>query len=302
MKVDFLTRSLLYLPAHKEHLIQNALKSGADMLALDLEDSCQPFENKQLGRDNIIKFLNEGLLEGHKIFPRVNDRESGELLKDVHQLALPGISGFIYPKCTNGQDIYFIGKLLETIEYEKHIPVGYFKLIPLIETTGAVANINNVCESCPERIIAVGFGAEDYMSDLGGRHNEGSNSIFSARAIIANAAKAHDIVPLDIVHMKVHDLEDLEREMNVARDLGYEGKMLVHPKEIPVCHKCFSPSEDQVKWAEEIVFLSDEARKEGRGVAYLNNKFIGPPMLKMAEDILKKAKLCVVNKSVSSSL
>lgn len=292
MKVDFLTRSLLYLPAHKEHLIENALKSGADMLALDLEDSCQPFENKQLGRDSIIKFLNAGLLEGQKVFPRVNDRESGELLKDVYQLALPGITGFIYPKCTNGQDIYFIGKLLETIEYERHIPVGYFKLIPLIETTGAVANINEVCEACPERIIAVGFGAEDYMSDLGGRHDGVGNSIFSARAIIANAAKAHGIVPLDIVHMKVHDLEDLEREMNVARDLGYEGKMLVHPKEIQPCHKCFSPSEEQVEWAKEIIFLSEEAVREGRGVAYMNNKFIGPPMLKMAQDILKKNDLC----------
>ena len=92
MKVEFLTRSLLYLPAHKEHLVENALKSGADMLALDLEDSCQPFENKQLGRDTILKFLKEGLLEGHKVFPRVNDRESGELLKDVYQLTLPGLS------------------------------------------------------------------------------------------------------------------------------------------------------------------------------------------------------------------
>lgn len=292
MKVDYLTRSLLYLPAHKEHLMYNAIKSGADMLALDLEDSCQPFENKQIGRDSIVKFLNEGLLEGKKVFPRVNDRESGELLKDICQLTLLGVTGFIYPKCTNGQDIYFIGKLLETIEYEKHIPVGYFKLIPLIETTGAVANINEVCESCPERIIAVGFGAEDYMTDLGGRHDNVGNSIFSARAIIANAAKAHDIVPLDIVHMKVHDLEDLEREMNIARDLGYEGKMLVHPKEIPVCHKCFSPSKEQVEWAEEVVFLCEEAKKEGRGVAYKNNKFIGPPILKMAQDILRKAKLC----------
>lgn len=291
MKVDYLTRSLLYLPAHKEHLMHNALKSGADMLALDLEDSCQPYENKQLGRDTIIRFLKEGLFDGKKVFPRVNDRESGELLKDVYQLTLVGITGFIYPKCTNGQDIYFIGKLLETIEYEKHIPVGYFKLIPLIETTGAVAKINEVCESCPERIIAVGFGAEDYMSDLGGRHDDKGNSIFSARAIIANAAKAHGIAPLDIVHMKVHDLDDLEQEMVVARDLGYEGKMLVHPKEIPVCHKCFSPSEEQVKWAEEVVALSEEAIKEGRGVAYKNDKFIGPPMLKMANEILRKHKL-----------
>lgn len=291
MKVDYLTRSLLYLPAHKEHLIQNALNSGADMLALDLEDSCQPNENKQVARDNIIKFLNEGLFDGKKIFPRVNDRESGELLKDVYQLAVMGITGFVYPKCTSGKDVYFIGKLLETIEYERNIPVGYFKLIPLIETTGAVSNINDVCESCPERIIAVGFGAEDYMTDLGGRHDDLGNSIFTARAIIANAAKSHDIIPLDIVHMKVHDLEDLEREMNVARSLGYEGKMLVHPKEIPICHRCFSPSEEQVKWAEEIIFLSEEAVKEGRGVAYKNNKFIGPPMLKMAKNIIEKNRL-----------
>ncbi len=78
----------------------------------------------------------------------------------------------------------------------------------------------------------------------------------------------------------------------MAKDLGYEGKMLVHPKEIPICHKCFSPSDEQVKWAEEIVFLSEETEKEGRGVAYMNNKFIGPPMLKMAQDILEKSKLC----------
>ncbi len=291
MKVDYLTRSLLYLPAHKEHLIHNALKSGADMLALDLEDSCQPNENKQIGRDNIVRCLNEGLLEGKKVFPRVNDRESGELLKDIYQLTLKGITGFVYPKCTTGKDIYFIGKLLETIEYEKHIPIGYFKLIPLIETTGAVANINEVCQSCPERIIAVGFGAEDYMTDLGGQHDDNGNSIFTARAIIANAAKAHGIIPLDIVHMQVHDLEDLEREMIVARSLGYEGKMLVHPKEIPVCHQVFSPSAEQVEWAEEIVSLSEEAIREGRGVAYKNNKFIGPPMLKMAKNILQKNKL-----------
>lgn len=291
MKVDYLTRSLLYLPAHKDHLLQKAVSCGADMLALDIEDSCQPKENKQIARDNIIKYVKQGWFSGQKIFPRVNDRESGELLKDVYQLTIQGVTGFIYPKSTNGQDVYFIGKLLETIEYEKGFPVGTFKLIPLIETTGAVAHINDICEACPERVIAVGFGAEDYMTDLGGLHDANGSSIYVARAIIANAAKAHEIVPLDIVHMQVHDLDDLQREMDVARRLGYEGKMLVHPKEIEPCHKCFSPTEAQVAWAEEIVVLSEEAVREGRGVAYKNNKFIGPPMLKMAKEILLKNKV-----------
>lgn len=293
MIVDYLTRSLLYLPAHKDKLMQNAAQSGADMLALDVEDSCQPQENKQIARDNIIKFVTNGFFENKKVFPRVNDRESGELLKDVYQLTIPGIEGFIYPKSKCGQDVYFIGKLLETIEYEKNYPIGTFKLIPLIETTGAVANINEICEACPERVIAVGFGAEDYMTDLGGQHDSCGDSIFVARAIIANAAKAHEIVPLDIVHMQVHDLDDFERESAIARKLGYGGKMLVHPKEIPICHKIFSPSEEQVEWAKEIITLTDEAIREGRGVAYKNNKFIGPPMLKMAQDILRQHEIAI---------
>lgn len=291
-KVDYLTRTLLYLPAHKEHLMENAAKSEADMLALDIEDSCQPVENKQIARDNIVRLISQGLFEGRKVFPRVNDRESGELLKDVYQLTIPGITGFIYPKSKNGKDVYFIGKLLETIEYEKGFPVGTFKLIPLIETTGAVANINDICEACPERVIAVGFGAEDYMSDLGGIHDANGDSILMARATIANSAKAHDIVPLDIVHMKVHDMEDLEREILVARRLGYEGKMIVHPKEIPLCHKYFSPTEEQIEWAKEMLRLSEEAIAEGRGVAVKDNKFIGPPMVIMAKEILKKADMC----------
>jgi Citrate lyase beta subunit len=120
MKVDYLTRTLLYLPAHKDRLMENAAKSGADMLALDIEDSCQPSSNKQIARDNIIKYISEGYFNGMKVFPRVNDRESGELLKDIYQLTIEGVTGFIYPKSKSGNDVYFIGKLLETIEYEKN--------------------------------------------------------------------------------------------------------------------------------------------------------------------------------------
>ncbi len=280
MKIDYLTRSLLYLPAHKDRLMENAAASNADMLALDIEDSCQPESNKQIARDNIVKYVSKGYFKDKKVFPRVNDRESGELLKDIHQLTIEGISGFIYPKSKTGLDVYFIGKLLETIEYEKKLPIGYFKLIPLIETTGAVVNIKDICSVCPERVIAVGFGAEDYMSDLGGKHDEGSQSIYAARSIIALTAKSYDIAPLDIVHMKVHDLEDLEREIIIARDLGYVGKMIVHPKEIELCHKYFSPTKEEIEWAKEILLLSEEAIKEGRGVAVKNNKFIGPPWSK----------------------
>ena len=131
----------MFVPAHNDRLMSSAARVDADVLLLDIEDSVQPAANKQVARDNILRYLADGRFRGRVLYPRVNDRESGELLRDVYQLTVEGIAGFMYPKSKKGEDIYFFGKLLETIEYEKGFPIGTFKIIPLIETTGAVMNI-----------------------------------------------------------------------------------------------------------------------------------------------------------------
>ena len=140
-------RSLMFVPGHNERLMQSASRSEADVLLLDIEDSVQPVANKQLARDMIYQWVKEGKFNDHRVFPRVNDRESGQLLKDVYQLTIEGIHGFMYPKSKKGEDVYFFSKLLETIEYEKGIPVGTFKIIPLIETAAAVLNAQEICQA-----------------------------------------------------------------------------------------------------------------------------------------------------------
>lgn len=284
---DHLFRSLMFVPAHNERLMNSATRTPADVLLLDIEDSVQPAENKQIARDNILRYIAEGRFNGRSLYPRINDRESGHLLQDVYQLTVPGIEGFVYPKATCGQDIYFIGKLLETIEYEKGVPIGTFKLIPLIETTGAVINIQEICKAC-SRVVAVAFGCEDLVTDLQGQHDIDGKSIYTARAMIAMAARACGIYPIDTVHIHVHDLEDLEKNLILSKQLGFEGMLVLNPKELPLVHQYYSPSEEEVKWAEEMIALSNAAFTEGRGVAVKDNKFIGPPMLKMAKQILKK--------------
>jgi citrate lyase subunit beta/citryl-CoA lyase len=288
---DYLMRSLMFVPAHNEKLMDSALRRDADVLLLDIEDSVQPVENKQIARDNIEKYVKEGKFKNKIVFPRVNDRESGHLLKDVYQLTLDGIEGFMYPKSKKGEDIYFFGKLLETIEYEKKIPRHTFKIIALIETPGAVLNIQEICTACPERLVAVAFGCEDYITELGGKHDLESQSIFSARSIIAMGAKANNVIPIDTVHIRVHDLEDLERNLIIGRNLGFEGMLVLNPKEIPLVHQYYSPSEEEVAWATEMLQLSEEAVLQGKGVAVKDGKFIGPPMVKMAQNILKKHQL-----------
>ncbi len=292
MDVDFNMRSLMFVPSHNDRLMDSANRSNADVLLLDIEDSVQPESNKQIARDNIIKYLREGKFKNKKIFPRINDRESGHLLKDIYQLTIDGVDGFTYPKAQKGEDVYFFGKLLETIEAEKKIPIGTFKIIVLIETAGAVLNIQEICEACPNRTIAVAFGCEDYMTDLQGKHDSEGQSMFSARSIIAMGARASNIIPIDTVHIKVHDLEDLERNLIIAKNLGYEGMLALNPKELPLIHKYFSPSKSEVEWAEEIIKLYNKAEKEGVGVAVIGDKFVGPPMVKMAQNILMKHKIC----------
>lgn len=285
----YLMRSLMFVPAHNKKLLDSSLRRNADVLLLDIEDSVPPVD-KQTARNNILDFIKRPETQGKVIFPRVNDRESGELLKDLYQLTVEGVAGFMYPKSIKAEDVYFVGKLLETIEYEKGIPVGTFKLIPLIETAGAIVNIKEICTAC-SRVVAVAFGCEDYVTDLGGKHDVEGLSIFFARNAIVNAARAAGVLPIDTVHIKVHDLDDLERNLVLSKNLGFEGMLVLNPKELPLVNQYFSPSEEEVAWAEEMVRLTAEAKTEGKGVAVKDNKFIGPPMLKMAEKILRKKDL-----------
>ncbi|HAF28032.1 MAG TPA: CoA ester lyase [Bacteroidales bacterium] len=290
-----LMRSLMFVPGHNERLLKSAAKSDADVLLLDIEDSVQPISNKQIARNKIIEYVKKGAFINHRVFPRINDRESGNLLRDIYQLTISGVHGFMYPKAKKGDDIYFIDKLLETIEYEKGFEIGTFKLIPLIETAAAVLNAQDICKAS-SRVVAIAFGCEDFVSDLEGIHDKEHESLFTPRAMIAMAARASNVIPIDTVHIDVHNLDDLEVNLKVAKKLGFEGMLILNPKELELAHKYFSPSVDEVNDANEMLELYEKAQKEGKGVALKNNRFIGPPMVIMAKKVLAKNKM-ILNKN-----
>lgn len=283
-------RSLMFVPAHNERLMSSAARSEADVLLLDIEDSVQPIINKQIARDMICQWVKQGKFNNHMVIPRINDRESGQLLKDVYQLTIPGVHGFMYPKSKLGEDVYFIDKLLETIEYEKGFEIGTFKLIPLIETAAAVLNAQDICKAS-KRVVAIAYGCEDFIADLEGIHDEAHESLFTPRAIIAMAARATGVIPIDTVHINVHDLVDLEENLKVAKNLGFEGMLVLHPKELELVHRYFSPTEQEVTDAEDMLRLYELSQTEGKGVAIKDGKFIGPPMVIMAKKVIRKHKL-----------
>jgi len=296
-RCDLILRSMMFVPGHNEKLLLSASKSSADALLLDIEDSVMPAPNKEVARKMIKNKVSSGLFKGFHVFPRINDRESGHCLKDVYNLTIPGIEGFVYPKAMHGEDIYFFDKLLETIEYEKNIPVGTFKIIPLIETASAVLNAEDICLAS-KRVLAIAFGCEDFIADLEGIHDDEGKSLFVPRAMIAMAARAVGVIPIDTVNIHVHDLERLERNVKLAKDLGFEGMLVLHPKELEIVHKYFSISEREYKDALEMLKMFDEAKKVNKGVAVFNGKFIGPPMVVAANKIIERYNLIKNRKEV----
>ena len=285
--VNYPLRSLMFVPAHNEKLIQGVIRFDADVIVLDLEDSVQPFQMKQVARDNAEKYIKQGLFKNYKVFIRVNDLESGQILKDVHQLTIEGVEGFLCPKVRTGKDVYFFDKLIETIECEKNIAKNSFKIIPIIETTASVLNAQDICKAS-DRVIAIAFGSEDFITDMHGIHDEEALTLFTARALIVLAARANNVAPIDTACINVHDNEDLERNLILAKKLGFEGMIVLSPKQLPLVHKYFTPSEKEIIEAKEMLKLSEEAEKEAKGVAVMDGKFIGPPLVKRAKNILKK--------------
>jgi citrate lyase subunit beta/citryl-CoA lyase len=196
----------------------------------------------------------------------------------------------MYPKAETGQDIYFFDKLLETVEYEKGIEIGRFKIIALIETASAVLHAEEIAKAS-SRVVAIAFGNEDYLTDIQGQNDKEASPLFTARSMIAMAAHSAKVAPIDTVHIKVHDLEDLEKNLKIASKLGFQGMLVLHPKELPLVHQYYSPTNEEVKEAKEMLVLAGQAREAGEGVAIMNGKFIGPPMIKAAEKVLLKQKL-----------
>ena len=284
---SLLLRSMMFVPGHNERLLLSASRSRVDALILDVEDAVMPISNKQIARDMIREKVSAGLFKDFYVFVRINDRESGHLLKDLYALTIEGVFGFVYPKAYTGQDIYFFDKLLETIEAEKGLPRGKYKIVPLIETSAAVLNAQEICLAS-DRVVAIAFGCEDFIADLEGIHTEAGDSLFVPRALIAMAARATGVVSIDTVHIDVHNLEDFEKNVQLAKELGFEGNLILHPKEIEIAHKYYTPSPEEVEEAREMLRLSKEAEKQGKGVAVLDGKFIGPPMVIAAKKVIEK--------------
>lgn len=244
-------RSLLFVPAHIKKMYATAQDSEADALIYDLEDSCPGEANHQQGIENIIAFGECG----KTTFCRIRNEADIEKVKNY-------VDAIIYPKAE---------------QVESLIEWSSLTIYALIESALGVLDVSNIAR-CVDGLI---FGNEDYFADTG------SKNFSYASDSIVTAAKAYGLPAIDTVHVDVHNLEELEKFCFFAVRRGFDGKLCLHPKEVPIVNRHFTPTEKEYDHAMMVVQLYEEAEQNGRGVAILNGVYVAPPMVKRAKKIIE---------------
>ena len=270
-------RSRLYLPGTQAKLMLNAGIHKPDAIILDLEDSVSPIEKDaaRLIVRNALRTLN---FFGAERMVRINQGKMG--LEDLDAIIPHNVHLVLVPKVENAKQLKAVDDKILSIckKCGRKDPVY---LMPILESAQGILNSLEIAKASRNN-VAIAIGLEDYTADIGvKRTSQGRESLF-ARSQVVNAAKSAGIQAIDTVFSDVNEEGGLRASVKEAKELGFEGKGCIHPRQITPIHEEFAPSKAEIERAKKIVIAFDEAEKKGLGVVALGSKMIDPPVVRRA--------------------
>jgi len=284
-------RTALFVPGTRPDRVDKALKAGADVIIIDLEDAV-PFKLKEETRSKVReKVLEHG---GRKIVVRMNAIGSGFCQGDLDEIIVKELACIMLPKVESPEQVREINHRLLTLEEERGIPPGAVSIIPLIESASGVQRIFPILseKTDPARVLTAAFGAADYSLDLGIEITKQGIELIYPRSRIAVACRASHIEPpLDTPFMiDLKDMEGLKADAMRAKQLGFQGKLCIHPNQIEPCNAIFSPTKEEIEYAERVIQAFEEAEAGGVAAIQLDGKFVDYPVVERARRTLEMAK------------
>jgi citrate lyase subunit beta/citryl-CoA lyase len=285
-----LRRTILFVPASNQRMMEKASKLGADMIILDCEDSV-PLKEKQVAREYASAAFKQYNWGTKEVGIRINGLDTDFWLDDLKSAAKVSPNFIVVPKMEEAYEV----KLLDQIIRHSATGAGqnndYLlpRIIVAIENARGLMNVESIL-GASELITAIEFGAEDYSLSLGILSIERpESSSFYARSRVVAAARAFSIDALDQAYVNLNDMEGLRKSALDARNLGFSGKSVIHPNQIEVVNQVFSPSSNDISWARRVLEAWKIAEKEGKGAFRFEDKMVDIVHIKMAEEILRIA-------------
>lgn len=287
-------RTFLFAPANHPRRTEKAFTLGADAVILDLEDACAVSE-KIPSRAKVVEAMK--LPRTCLGYVRVNPMSTIYAYGDIQETIQAGLDGVVLPKVETAAQAQTADWLITQLERERGLDPGNIDLMPIIETALGVANLASILATT-DRIKRVAFGAGDFTLDLGLRWSRNELELLTYRNQIALLSRAAGKEPpIDTVWVDLKDAEGFEQSTLHIKDLGYQGKMCIHPDQIAVANRCFTPTPEQVARAQRVVDAFAAAEAAGSSSIQLDGQFIDYPIVYAAQRVLaiheKIAKLAV---------
>lgn len=283
-----LRRSMLFVPGSNAAMISNTFIYRPDSIMFDLEDAVA-LKEKDSARMLVAHALRHPLYQDIECVVRVNPLDSEFGLADLNAVVRAGVDVVRMPKTETAKDVADMDAAITEIEKACGREVGSTKMLAAIESPLGITQANQIA-TASKRLIGIALGAEDYVRNLKTERSPEGIELLFARCSILQAARAAGIQAFDTVYSNAKNEEGFLAEAALIKQLGFDGKSLVNPRQIELLHNLFAPTQKDVEQAQKIIDAAEEAKRNGLGVVSLNGKMIDAPIIDRAELVLERAK------------
>ena len=288
-----LKRTSLYASASSPVNMIQAAFYEEDCLVYDLEDSVSAAE-KDSARFLVCNALRYHRPKDKYVVVRVNGIYSEYIEEDLEAVVRARPDAIRIPKVEYGKEVKSIASRISEIEKKAGIEEGSIKLWCNIESYMGVLNAREIAMADP-RVEAMALGAEDFTASMGAVRTRTGMEVFYARNAVLLACREAGIDALDIVFSNINDMEGLKEDAALSRNLGFDGKTVIHPRQIEAVNACFAPSEKEVRYAVRVLQTLEEGSRMGKGVITLDGSMLDKPMELRARATLEKARAAGMN-------
>lgn len=289
-----LRRSMMFLNAQKPSLIKDPYLYGADSLMLDLEDAVA-VTAKDTARFSLYQALKNVDYRGCERVVRINGLDTEYWKEDIRCSVAGGADVLRIPKTEDAEMVKAVEDAVLAAEREFNRTEGSTLLMAALESAKGVMNAYEVCTSS-ERMIGIALSGGDYTKDLQTKITGTGVELMGARQHMIIAARAAGVQCFDTVWTDLDNLEGFRKEVMLIKDMGFDGKSIINPRQIPIVHEVFTPSMKEIIFSEKVIREIDSKRKEGIGVFTVDGKMIDIAFYDGAQRVIALAKASGVYK------
>lgn len=272
-------RSMLYVPGCNTHYLERARTLHADSVILDLGDPIL-IECKEESRDNVVRYVNEGGYGSREVVVRVNDLDSIWGADDIKAVAKLPVDAVLFPNIESREDVLTALSRLDAAG-GSHLPI-----MVMIESPIAVLNAKEIA-SASDRIACIVMATSDLISQLHARVTHERSAILTSLSLVILAARAYGRAVVDGITSDFKNMHSFEYACRLGRDMGFDGKSLVHPAQLAYSNDAYTPKASEIKDAREIIKALKEANEAGKGTVVVHDKLVEHHHVVAAERLLK---------------